>query len=116
FTVSDEKSFYHCFGCGAHGDAVSFVMQTEGLSFVEAVERLAAEAGLEMPRASREEQERERRAADLYEVLEAACAFFEKQLRLPEGRAALDYLRGRGLDDAAIARHRLGFAPDRRGA
>ena len=116
FTVSDDKGFYHCFGCGAHGDAVSFAMQTEGLSFVEAVERLAAEAGLEVPRPSREEQERERRAADLHEVLEAACAFFEKQLRLPEGRAALDYLRGRGLDDAAIARHRLGFAPDRRGA
>ena len=116
FTVSDEKGFYHCFGCGAHGDAISFLMGTEGLTFPEAVERLAAEAGMEVPRPSREEAARHERARGLHELLEAACAWFEKQLRLPEGRAGLDYLRGRDLDDATILRHRLGFAPDRRGA
>src|SRR3546814_6169802 len=91
-------------------------MGTDGLSFPEAVERRAAEAGMEVPRASREETQRQERARDLHDLLEAACAWFEKQLRLPEGKPALDYLRGRGLDDAVIGRHRLGFAPDRRGA
>ncbi len=116
FTVSDEKGFYHCFGCGAHGDAISFVMQTEGLAFPEAVEKLAAEAGLAVPRQSPEEAARERRSADLHQALEAACGFFETQLRMREGRAALDYLRSRGLEPATIARFRLGFAPERRGA
>ena len=116
FTVSDDKGFYHCFGCGAHGDAISFLMGTEGLSFPEAVERLASEAGMEVPRPSREEAVRHERARGLHDLLEAACAWFEKQLRLPEGRAGLDYLRGRDLAEATIQRHRLGFAPDRRGA
>ncbi len=116
FTVSDDKGFYHCFGCGAHGDAISFVMGTDGLSFPEAVEKLAAEVGMEVPRGSPEQAARQERTRDLHALLEAASAWFAQQLRLPEGKAALDYLRGRGIDDAAIARHRLGFAPDRRGA
>ncbi|MFN4089795.1 MAG: DNA primase [Alphaproteobacteria bacterium] len=116
FTVSDDKGFYHCFGCGAHGDAISFIMGTEGLSFPEAVERLAGEAGMAVPRPSPEEAARAERTRDLHAVLEAACLWFEKQLRLPEGKAGLDYLHGRGLDDAVIGRFRLGFAPDRRGA
>ena len=68
FTVSEDKGFYHCFGCGAHGDALGFVMRMEGLSFPEAVERLAGEAGLQVPRASPEERAAERRRADLYDV------------------------------------------------
>jgi DNA primase len=116
FTVSEEKGFYHCFGCGAHGDAISFVMQTEALSFPEAVEKLAGLAGLQVPVSSPEERERARRRADLFGVLEAACTWFEKQLHMPVGRAALAYLDQRGLDQTTIARFRLGFAPEARGA
>jgi DNA primase len=116
FTLSEEKGFYHCFGCGAHGSAIDFVMNMDGLSFPEAVERLAQDAGMEVPVDSPQERERAKQRQSLYDVMEAACAFFEQKLRMPEGRAALDYLRGRGLDDATIAKFRLGFAPDGRGA
>jgi DNA primase len=112
FTVSDDKGFFHCFGCGAHGDAIGFVMRMENLPFPEAVERLAGEAGLEVPRASPEEAARYKAQASLRDVTEAACQWFESRLRAPEGRAALDYLRRRGLSDATIQRFRLGYAPD----
>jgi DNA primase len=112
FTVSDEKGFYHCFGCGAHGDVIGFAMRANSLSFPEAVERLAAEAGLEVPKASPEERERAQREAGLHDVMEAACAYYERMLRAPEGRKALAYLQERGLSEETIARFRLGFAPD----
>lgn len=112
FTVSEDKGFYHCFGCGAHGDVISFVMNTEGLSFPETVERLAMEAGLEVPVETPEAREEAKRRADLYDVVEAACDWFQAQLRESAGRAALDYLRGRGLRDETIGRFRLGYAPD----
>ncbi len=116
FTVNEDKGFYHCFGCGAHGSVIDFVMQTEGLAFPEAVERLAGEAGLAVPANTPEEQERSRQRQTLYGVLEAATAFFEKSLRMPAGAGAMAYLRGRGLTPATIERFRLGFAPDARGA
>ena len=116
FTVNEEKGFYHCFGCGEHGSAIDFVMKTEGLSFPETVERLAAEAGMEVPVDTPEERERARHQQTLYGVLEAAAAFYARTLRMPEGKTALDYLRGRGLDDEIIARFGLGYAPDARGA
>ncbi|HEX9701249.1 MAG TPA: DNA primase [Rhodospirillales bacterium] len=116
FTVNEEKGFYHCFGCGAHGSVFDFVMNAEGLSFPEAVEKLAQEAGMEIPRDTPEEQERQRQRQTLYDANEKAAAFFERQLRMPEGKRALDYLKSRGLDDDAIARFRLGFAPDGRNA
>jgi DNA primase len=112
FTVNDDKGFFHCFGCGAHGDAIGFAMRSEHLSFPEAVERLAAEAGLEVPRTSPEEAARLKAQATLRDAVEAACTWFESRLRAPEGRAALDYLRRRGLDDDTITRFRLGYAPD----
>lgn len=115
FTVNDDKGFFHCFGCGAHGDVITFAMETEGLSFPEAVEKLAGEAGLAVPRASPEERAREARRTTLYEVIEQACAWFEAQLRTPEGLPGYDYLKNRGFGDEVIARHRLGFAPDGRG-
>ena len=114
FTVNDKKGFYHCFGCGEHGDAVGFVMKTEGLSFPESVEKLAREVGLPVPRATPAERERAERASSLQETVEHAARWFQKQLRLPVGRAALDYLRGRGLSDEAIEDFRLGFSPDSR--
>ena len=116
FTVSEEKGFFHCFGCGAHGDVIGFVMRQEGLSFPEAVERLAGDAGLEVPRATPEEREQAKRAASLHEVMERACRFFEDELQGPRGGEARSYLAGRGIDDETRARFRLGYAPDTRTA
>ncbi|MBL6453852.1 DNA primase [Belnapia sp. T6] len=114
FYVYDDH--FHCFGCGAHGDAITFLMRAEGASFPEAVERLAGEAGLEVPKPTPQAAERERRARDLYGVLAAAEAAFRRRLMLPEGRPALDYLRRRGLTDATIARFGLGWSGEGRGA
>jgi DNA primase len=107
---------YHCFGCGAHGDAIGFVMQTQGAGFMEAVEQLAAEAGLEVPKPSPELVEAERRQHDLTAVLQAAQASYQRRLALPEGRHALAYLRGRGLTDETIQRFGLGWSGEGRGA
>jgi DNA primase len=107
---------YHCFGCGAHGDAISFVMQSEGAGFMEAVERLAAEAGIEVPKPSPEAAEAERKRHDLNSVLEAAQAGCHRRLLLPEGRHALAYLLGRGLTEQTIRRFGLGWSGEGRGA
>jgi len=111
FTVNEEKGFYHCFGCQAHGSVFDFVMETEGLNFPEAVERLAGEAGMEVPRDTPQERERQKQRQTLFDVTEAAAVHFEKTLRMPEGKPARDYLQRRGLDEETIARFRLGFAP-----
>lgn len=116
FTVNEEKGFYHCFGCGKHGSVIDFVMETEGLSFPEAVERLARDAGMELPERDSQSRVRDESRTSLLAANEAAAAFFEKSLKMPEGRRALDYLRERGLTDQTIATFRLGFAPDRRDA
>ncbi|HET8728714.1 MAG TPA: DNA primase, partial [Alphaproteobacteria bacterium] len=111
FTVNDQKGFYHCFGCGAHGDAISFLTNHDNLSFMEAVEQLASQTGLDVPKATPEEHARFERQRSLYDLTESACRFFEGQLTRSAGRAARDYLVRRGLDDEAIGRFRLGFAP-----
>ena len=116
FSVVEEKGFYHCFGCGVHGDVIGFVMQTENLTFPEAVAQLAAKAGMQVPQSTPEERAKAERAQTLQGAMEAACAFFESQLKLPAHRAARDYLAGRGLDEAAIRMFRLGYAPDSRDA
>jgi DNA primase len=116
FTVSEEKGFFHCFGCGAHGDVVGFVMRSDNLSFPEAVERLAREVGLLVPATTPEERQHEERRATLHSVLEAAAAWFEGQLRAGAGRPGLDYLKRRGLQDDTVARFRLGYAPEGRAA
>ena len=100
FYVYDDH--YHCFGCGQHGDAIGFTMQTEGLPFREAVERLAGEAGLDVPKESPRQAAREARAKDIHEVLAAAAEVMARWLRAPEGRQGLDYLRGRGLTEASM--------------
>ncbi|NNE82996.1 MAG: DNA primase [Alphaproteobacteria bacterium] len=115
FTANDDKGFYHCFGCGAHGDIISFVMETEGLSFPEAVEKLAGVAGLAVPQESPQERERAAERKTLQQVMETTCAWFENQLAQPGGREALDYLRRRGFTDSTIGEFRLGYAPDGRG-
>ncbi len=114
FHVYDDH--FHCFGCGAHGDAISFVMQSEGAAFPEAVERLAGEAGLEVPKASPRAVEAERQRLDLHGVLDLAQASFVRRLHEAEGAAALDYLRRRGLSPETIARFGLGWSGDGRGA
>src|SRR5713101_5865039 len=116
FYVVEDKGFFHCFGCGAHGDAIGFVMRADNLDFIEAIEKLAGEAGLPVPKATPQERERAQRQKTLLEALEAAAAFYEGQLWLPAGRRAREYLEGRGLDPETIRRFRLGWAPDDRQA
>ncbi|WP_374385121.1 DNA primase [Dongia sp.] len=107
-----DEPHYHCFGCGAHGDVITFVMETEGLQFRDAVEKLAGEAGLEIPRDNPEARERAERQDTLAGVMELSAKFFESQLGGSAGRAGLDYFRRRGLTPETIKRFRLGFAPD----
>jgi DNA primase len=111
FTVNDQKGFYHCFSSGEHGDIFKFVMRTEGLSFFEAVERLAGEAGVPLPKESPRIQEEVDRRARLQLVVEAACQFYIEQLARPAGREALRYAEGRGLTRNTIDYFRLGYAP-----
>ncbi|PPD13707.1 MAG: DNA primase [Methylobacterium sp.] len=114
FYVNDQKQFYHCFSSGKHGDIFSFVIETEGLSFPEAVERLAGEAGVTLPKLTEETVEREKKRAGLGEALEMAARFFEEQLKSPKGREARAYLQGRDLGSDVVARFRLGYAPGER--
>ncbi len=111
FKVDTERRNYKCFGCGAGGSAYKWLMEAEGLSFREAVERLAGDAGVELPQWTAEDESREQKKKSLYEVIEAAALFFESQLAGREGARARDYLVERRLDAAAIKRFRLGFAP-----
>jgi DNA primase len=111
FTVSPAKQFYHCFGCGAHGTAIGFLMEYGGKSFPEAVEELARHAGLEVPRVEQPAGDaREHETADLPGVLLAAAKFYRAKLR--DAPAAIDYLKQRGLTGAIAARFGIGYAPD----
>ncbi|MDD3675073.1 DNA primase [Thauera propionica] len=114
FTVSPQKQFYHCFGCGAHGTAIGFLMAIDRLDFREAITELAQRAGMPLPEAAGSAQARGGPPlAPLYEVLSAASAFYQKQLRRhPAAGSAVDYLKNRGLTGATAARFHLGFAPD----
>ncbi|HXH52624.1 MAG TPA: DNA primase [Sphingomicrobium sp.] len=116
FTVNDDKGFYHCFGCGAHGDAIRFLTDQRGLTFMDAVKELAAKAGMEVPAPDPKAKERADRAASLTDVMASVQAWYAEQLIGPEGAAARDYLKGRGIDRAAIARFGIGYAPDSRSA
>ncbi len=107
FTVSPRKQFYHCFGCGAHGSAIGFLMQFEGLEFPDAVEDLARHAGLQVPRS--ESPDRPRPKQSVYDVLEKAGEFYKA--RLPESEAAVAYLKSRGLDGEICRDFGIGFAP-----
>ncbi|MEN8177878.1 MAG: DNA primase [Pseudomonadota bacterium] len=110
FTVSSQKQFYHCFGCGAHGSAVGFLMEYDGLGFIEAVEDLAGMAGLEVPREEGFQQGPDLRP--LYALLEQAAAFYQRQLREhPQAQAAVNYLKDRGLSGEIAARFGIGYAP-----
>lgn len=112
FTINDDKQFYHCFGCGAHGDVVNFVMQHDNLSFIDAVEMLAAEAGLQVPKQDQQDIRKAQAQRDLYALMQEASLFFEENLTSPQNAEALRYLRERGLTEQIIREFRLGFAPD----
>lgn len=111
FTVSPSKQFYHCFGCGAHGTAIGFLMEYGGKSFPDAVEELARDVGLEVPRVVSPAQEaRREQSEDLFEILLRAAKFYRAALK--EAPAAIEYLRSRGLTGTIAARFGIGYAPD----
>lgn len=112
FTVSPDKQFYHCFGCGEHGTAIGFLMNYDRLSFPEAVRELASQAGLEVPQEAREDPEAARTHNDLLEILNQADRFFRRQLREhPQAGRVTGYLKERGLSGEIAAEFALGFAP-----
>ena len=115
FYVNDEKSFYHCFGCGVHGDAIRWLTDARGLPFMDAVKELADAAGMEVPAADPKAQERAEKAVGLHDVMEAAQRWFEQQLEGVEGVEARAYLKTRGITDETRRRFGFGFAPDSRG-
>jgi DNA primase len=116
FTVNDQKGFYHDFSSGQHGDIFTFVMETEGLSFPEAVEKLAGEAGLELPKPDPQFERNEKQRLGLFDALEAAARFFAEVLHAREGRAALGYAERRGLSPETLQQFRIGFAPNAKDA
>lgn len=117
FTISDDKEFYHCFGCGAHGDVIRFMVEHHKLSFPDAVTQLAAEAGLALPKPETVEQKQARERKDiLKELMEWTAAWYQTQLKTAAGDTALSYLKRRGLSDEVLATFRIGYAPESRTA
>jgi len=114
FTVNDQKGFYHCFGCGAHGDVIRWMTDQRGLSFIDAVKELAAEAGMDLPapdpRAAKAAEKRD----SLHDVMAAAQAWFVEQLGSAEGERARAYLATRGFDALTVSRFGFGYAPENR--
>ena len=111
FTVSQTKQFYHCFGCGAHGTAIGFVMEHVGLGYVDAIEELARSVGLEVPHERPAAgAEYTKVAPDLYEVMQTAMRYYREQLKLSQ--RAIDYLKQRGLSGEIAAKYGIGYAPD----
>ncbi len=113
FTVSSDKQFYHCFGCGAHGSAIGFLMAHDHMEFREAVEELAARVGLVLPEGAGAEDEPQEAGNELLSVLAEADRFYQRQLRKhPSAQRAVDYLKGRGVSGEIAKRYGIGFAPD----
>ncbi len=116
FTVSDQKGFYHCFGCGAHGDVIRWMTDQRGLSFMDAVKELAAEAGMEVPAPDPRAAQRAEERAGLHDVMQAAQDWFVANLQSNGGAGARDYLKSRGFDAHTVSRFGFGFAPNERQA
>ncbi|MCV6546164.1 MAG: DNA primase [Cohaesibacter sp.] len=114
FTVNDQKQFYHCFSSGKHGDIFKFLMETEGLSFPEAVERLAGEAGIALPSPDPQARKREQEKASLYDVMEMATKYFQLQFSSDLGREARLYAQKRGLSAETLSTFRFGFSVNSR--
>ena len=111
FHVDDNKGFYYCFGCQAKGDAIGFIKETENVNFIEAVEILASEVGLQMPEFDPKSKEKADRNKILLEIMEQSVNFFRLTLNSKQGKHALEYLKKRGLYADAIERFEIGFAP-----
>ena len=111
FTVNDEKGFYHCFGCGAHGDAIRWLTDQQGLPFMDAVKELAVEAGMEVPAPDPRAAERKEQRDSLHDVMQAAQDWFVANLNGPDGAAARDYLASRGFNARTVERFGFGYAP-----
>jgi DNA primase len=116
FTVNDDKHFYHCFGCGAHGDAIRFLTDHRGLPFMDAVKELAGKAGMEVPAPDPRAKEQAERTATLTDVMAEVAKWYAEQLNGIQGADAREYLKGRGIDPAIATRFGLGLAPDNRTA
>jgi DNA primase len=114
FTINDDKGFYHCFGCGAHGDAIRWMTDQRGLPFMDAVKELAQAAGMEVPAQDPRAREKAERASTLHDVMAQAEAWFVEQLGRAEGAHARAYLQKRGISEALAHQFRIGFAPDTR--
>ncbi len=112
FYVNDDKQFYHCFGCGAHGSVIDYVMRHDNYSFPEAVEALASSIGMQVPQSAPEDIEKAKKEKSLYTMLDEAARWMEQQLRRPESKVAYDYLIERGVNDETIQAFRIGFAPN----
>lgn len=115
FTINDDKGFYHCFGCGAHGDAIRWMTDNRGLPFMDAVKELAQAAGLDVPAADPRAAQKAERAKGLHDAMAAADAWFQAQLGGIEGSEAQAYLKKRGISDKTRRDFGIGFAPDSRG-
>ena len=116
FTVNDAKGFYHCFGCGAHGDAIRWMTDQRGMQFMDAVKELAAAAGMDVPAPDPQAAKRAVKRASLHDVMAAAQEWFVANLWSPDGLAARDYLQRRGLDEKTVRKFGFGWAPDNKGA
>lgn len=114
FTVSADKQFYHCFGCGAHGNALRFLMEYDKLPFPEAVEQLAGRLGIEVPREGADDpraQQREKKRKEGVNLLEVAASFYRERLKMQEGQSAQRYLQSRGLSSEVVSTYGIGYAP-----
>ncbi len=111
FTINDDKGFYHCFGCGAHGDVIGFVMQHDNIAFPDAVEMLAADAGLQMPKPDPMAIKKAERQKDLHSLMDAATSWFQAELNKPENKDIQTYLDQRGLGGQTQENFRIGYAP-----
>lgn len=111
FSVNEDKGFYHCFGCGEHGDIISFTMKSENIGFVDAIKELAEMAGLKLPEFKPRDPAVVQREESYFDITERAAAEYQKQLFAPTGAVALEYIRGRGFTDEMIKKYRLGYAP-----
>src|SRR3954462_371179 len=116
FTVNDDKGFYHCFGCGAHGDAIRFLTDQRGLPFMDAVKELAGKAGMDVPAPDPKAKEQAERTATLTDVMAEVARWYTEQLNGLGGADARDYLNRRGIDAETAQRFGLGLAPDNRTA
>ncbi len=111
FSVNEDKGFYHCFGCGAHGDIINFETNANNLSYLEAIEKLAAMAGIPVPQWKPIDPVQQERALTYLKIMNSASELFSRILYTPDGRPGLDYLRERGFSDEIIRQFRIGYAP-----